>query len=151
MNIIDRATIYAWRKTGKHRALLENTRSLSLVHIHHSNWINKRKVEVELSWSGKTHISHLVVKQGSKQHVATFRLVISCQTGSSLRAYTTQKVTPQTYSSEIQWMKYFGSKLSIILHFQSLDSCIVYIKWIFCETSEAVTLNLVIHSSFTNS
>jgi len=62
-------------KQAMHRVVLENTRSLSLLHIHHSNWINKRKVAVELSWSGKTHISHSVVSQGSKQHVAMFRLV----------------------------------------------------------------------------
>jgi len=76
-------------KQATHRIVSENIRSLSVEYNYQSTWINKRKVAVELSWSGKTHISHSVVKQGSKQHVATFRLVMSCQTGSSLRASKT--------------------------------------------------------------
>ena len=76
-------------KQATHRALSENIRSLSLEYNYQSNWFNERKVAVELSWSGKTHISHTVVKQGAKHYVATFRLAMSCQTGSSLRASKT--------------------------------------------------------------
>jgi len=76
-------------KQATHRVVSDNIRSLSLEYNYQSNWINGRKVAVELSWSGKTRISHSVVKQGAKQHVATFRLAMSYQTGSSLRASKT--------------------------------------------------------------
>jgi len=76
-------------KQATHRAASENIRSLSLEYNYQSNWFNGRKVAVELSWSGKTHILHSLVKQGAKQHGATFRLAMSCQTASSLRASKT--------------------------------------------------------------